>query len=68
MRNVLIKKSNLLILLLVILLFQFSFVFAKFKTIGIDLNIDNPLAIANNIKNLSDILLSIQKTKVKHGS
>ena len=50
MRNVLIKKSNLLILLLVILLFQFSFVFAKFKTIAIDLNIDNPLAIANNSK------------------
>jgi hypothetical protein len=50
MRNVLIKKSNLLILLLVILLLQFSFVFAKFKTIGIDLNIDNPLAIANNSK------------------
>jgi hypothetical protein len=50
MRNVLIKKSNLLILLLVILLLQFSFVFAKFKTIAIDLNIDNPLAIANNSK------------------
>lgn len=30
--------------------------------------IDRLSYIANNIKNLSDIILSVQKTKVKHGS
>jgi hypothetical protein len=30
--------------------------------------IDRMSYLANNIKNLSDILLSVQKTKVKHGS
>ena len=30
--------------------------------------IDRLSYIANNLKNLSDILLSVQKTKVKHGS